>query len=394
MNRQMYSHLLVFLLFLVSAVQSFAKRPLSDQAHISVVTIGPYQGELYSAFGHCVFRVEDPISHLDIAYSYGEFDFNQPNFYLNYTLGYLYYRVGTVEYPLLRDYYIHENRYIHEQILNLTPQQREQLNAYLEWNAQPENRDYLYDYFYNNCATRIRDVIKEALTDSIFFDGSYINTQYSIRDLTDLYLRKQPWGDLGIDICLGLPMDKIASPNEYMFLPDYLETGLNHAFFISDGARTPLVAKTVNTYEVSSATPVHGLPHPLWFFSGLALVSIVLSVIDLKRKKLSRWFDSVLFGISGLIGLLLFMLWAFTDHRAAAYNFNLLWALPTHIVIAFALYTKRPWVQQYFMIVATLGILVLITWPLLPQALNTSLIPVVITLALRAFMQFYIRRIT
>ena len=88
---------------------------LSSKAEISIITCGPYQGELYSAFGHSAIRVFDPVLGFDIAYNYGVFDFNQPNFYLNFTRGFLYYKLGVYSYPDFRDYYISYNRYVHEQ---------------------------------------------------------------------------------------------------------------------------------------------------------------------------------------------------------------------------------------------------------------------------------------
>ncbi len=213
----------IAVLFLLASLPGYSQGPvLSPSAEISIITCGPWQGEVYAAFGHSAIRVHDPSLGLDDAYNYGVFDFNQPNFYLNFTRGFLYYKLGVYSYPDFRDYYKYYNRYINEQVLDLSQDQKQAIYNYLEWNAKPENETYRYDYFYNNCATRVRDVFADVLKDSIQFDGSFITTHYTIRELTDLYLKYQPWGDLGIDIGLGLPMDKIAAPYEYMFLPDYI----------------------------------------------------------------------------------------------------------------------------------------------------------------------------
>ncbi|MCU0398242.1 MAG: DUF4105 domain-containing protein, partial [Cyclobacteriaceae bacterium] len=206
-----------------------AQIKLSDQAEISVITCGPGQAELYSAFGHSAFRVFDPANQIDHAFNYGVFDFNQPNFYLNFARGHNNYRLAVQDYKRFEYTYVYYNRYVHEQVLNLNTFQKQKLFDYLIWNAQPENQYYRYDYFYDNCATKLPEIVSKVFGDSVQFDGSYISTSYSIRQLTDLYLNYQPWGDLGIDICLGLPMDKKASPYEYMFLPDYVESGFDHA---------------------------------------------------------------------------------------------------------------------------------------------------------------------
>jgi hypothetical protein len=372
----------------------YAQTQLSAQSEISVITCGPWQGELYSAFGHSAFRVHDPVNKIDEAYNYGVFDFNQPNFYLNFARGYLYYKLGVYNYKDFEDYYIYNNRYVHEQILNLTPSQKQKLYDSLQWNAQPEHQHYRYDYFYNNCATKIRDVVKQVFGDSVTFDGSYVKTDYTIRELTDLYLTYQPWGDLGIDIGLGLPIDKKAAPHEYMFLPDYVESGFAHATINQHGTAVPLVREQISKYESRPEHFSNGLFQPLYIFIALFLFSMVISYRDYKRKKLSNIVDITFFTVLGVIGVSLFLLWIATDHHASAKNFNLLWALPTHIFAVVAFIWQPKWLKNYFLIVAAVSFSVLLSWPLLPQQLHYALIPIVMTSALRAFMQYTIRKST
>lgn len=357
---------------------------LSSKAEISIITCGPYQGELYSAFGHSAIRVFDPVLGFDIAYNYGVFDFNQPNFYLNFTRGYLYYKLGVYSYPDFRDYYISYNRYVHEQILNLDSAQKQKIFSYLENNSLPENQTYRYDYFYNNCSSKVRDVFAEVFKDQIQFDGSFIKTNYTIRDLTDIYLQQQPWGDLGIDICLGLRMDKKATPYEYMFLPDYLESSFDHATL--NGA--PLVKQKIAVYEsVPEATTFHWY-HPWIVWGVIFLLVSLLSYRDWKRKKVTKWFDITLFGILGLLGWLLLILWTATDHKAAANNFNLLWALPFHLFTAIALFKKSipAWTHTYFRVIVIITASLLGGWVLLPQQMNSYLLPLVFIILMRSIL--------
>jgi len=355
---------------------------LSPQAELSIITCGPYQGELYSAFGHSAIRVVDPILGFDIAYNYGVFDFNQPNFYLNFTRGYLYYKLGVYSYPDFRDFYISYNRYVHEQILAIDSVQKQKIFSYLENNALPQNQTYRYDYFYNNCASKVRDVFAEVFKDQIKFDGSFIKTDYTIRDLTHNYLTQQPWGSLGIDICLGLPMDKKASPYEYMFLPDYIESSFDHTTLNGN----PMVKQKVAVYEsVPEKTPFHWY-HP-WIVFGLLLMSVsFLSYRDWKRKTTTKWFDVTLFSVLGLLGLLLFILWIATDHKAAANNFNLLWAFPLHLIGAIGLLKKNAgkWVPNYFTFTTIMTASLIGLWPLLPQQMNFYLLPLVFVILIRA----------
>ncbi|HPW61416.1 MAG TPA: DUF4105 domain-containing protein [Cyclobacteriaceae bacterium] len=375
--------ILILSLILISLYGYSQDVSLTDSAQVSIITCGPYKKELYAAFGHSAIRVYDPVLKIDYAYNYGVFDFDQPNFYLNFARGYLYYKLGVYPYPLFRDYYISYNRFVHEQILELTAEQKQKVFDYLQWNARPENQTYRYDYFYNNCATKIRDVLAEVLQGQIKFDGSFIKTDYTIRELTDLYLSPQPWGDLGIDICLGLPMDKTAIPYEYMFLPDYIESSFDHASLSSH----PIVKQKISVYEEIPEGIPFSFIHPWIVFGVFLLVTAGLTYYDWKRKTLSKWFDIIVFSVVGWIGVLLLLLWTATDHQAAAKNFNLLWALPLHAIAGIILLKKSPqlWLVKYFSGVAILLVATLAFWFLLPQQLNIFLIPIVIALIIRSW---------
>lgn len=376
----MRNQLLLVFCFLFSVGR--AQTILSPQAEISIITCGPYQGELYSAFGHSAIRVIDPVRGFDIAFNYGVFDFNQPNFYLNFTRGYLYYKLGVYSYPDFRDHYISYNRYVHEQVLALDSAQKQKVFSYLENNSLPQNQTYRYDYFYNNCASKVRDVFVDVFKAEIKFDSSFIKTNYTIRDLTELYLQQQPWGDLGIDICLGLPMDKKASSYDYMFLPDYIESSFDRVTL----SGSPIVREKISVYESAPETiPFHWY-HPWIVFGLLFLFAAILSYRDWQRQKLSKWFDVTLFGATGIVGLLLFILWVATDHKAAANNFNLAWAFPLHLVGAIGLLkrTSPKWTSGYFTFAAILSALLLGFWTLLPQTLNPFLLPLISVILMRS----------
>ncbi len=369
-------------IFLLLSLAASAQAPFSGQAEISVITCGPYQGEVYSAFGHSAIRVRDPSTGEDLAFNYGTFTFD-PAFYINFPRGDLFYKLGVYPYDRFRDAYIAQNRYVHEQVLDLTDEQKQKVRTYLHRNALPENATYRYDYFYNNCATKVRDVFVVLFGDSIRFDGSYIKTDYTIRELTDSYLAEQPWGDLGIDICLGLPMDKKLAPFEYMFLPDYIESGFDHAKL--NGRR---IVKRKNIVYKSSPEPASfSLLHPWIVFNLFLLGAILLCYYDWKKKKLTKWFDAVLFSVVGLAGVLLVLLWTATDHQAAAKNLNLLWAVPFHVVAAVLLFSPRfyTFVAGYFMITGILSWFTLLLWFFLPQELNVFLIPFNIVLGIRGY---------
>jgi heme/copper-type cytochrome/quinol oxidase subunit 4 len=207
-----------------------------------------------------------------------------------------------------------------------------------------------------------------------------------------LYLTHQPWGDLGIDLGLGLPMDKTASPYEYMFLPDYVESGFKNASIENNGITEPLVKERKVLYESQHNTPPRTLIHPLLVFGVVFLFVGFISYRDMKRRKITQWLDIILFTLVGFLGFLLFLLWIATDHKAAARNLNLLWALPTHLIAIMAMIRNPKWLMHYFLVTAIIALIVLAGWPFLPQKLHFSLIPLVMALGVRAFTQYIIRK--
>lgn len=375
---------IIFTTIFYVALLNCQAQQLSDKAEISLITIGATQKELYSAFGHSAIRVNDPVQGMDLFFNYGVFNFNQPNFYLNFARGLNYYQLAVNEFSLYRDYYVSENRSIHEQILNLTANQKQKVFDFLTWNARPENKVYLYDYFYDNCATRPRDVLIKSLGADVLFDETPEKKSITIRGLTDIYLKQQPWGDLGIDICLGLPMDKVAKRTEYMFLPDSLESGFAQGKIKSDSAWVPLVEQKILVFESTSVQNSFSFFHPWIVFGLISLGLILLSIYDWSRKKITVWVDKIFLSVTGLIGILLVVLWLFTSHKAAANNLNILWALPTNLIFVFL----RKGRQQYFMIATIISIMLLISWFFLPQQLHVFLIPLVIAFATRYWVNY------
>ncbi len=364
---------------------------LTENSKISIITCGPYPPATYLAFGHSAIRVLDPELGFDYVFNYGVFDFNQPDFYLNFAKGSNNYMLGAYDYQRFQQSYIEDNRFLHEQVLNLTLKQKRRLYQFLVQNALPENRAYWYDPYYDNCATRVRDAFVKVFGDSVRFDGSYIKTHYTIRQLTDIYLIDYPWGDLGIDIGQGMPMDVTPTPNQYMFLPAYIESGFDHATIVNDSATVPLVATKNIVYE-SRPEKTPWIPHPMYVFGLIALIAIILCGRDFRHQDLSAWFDVLLFGITGLLGIVLLLLWFFTDHKASANNLNILWAIPTHFLAVLAFIKNPPWLKWYFLLTALIQLGLLGGWMFLPQQLNTSLIPIVVALLMRSYIQYVLRK--
>lgn len=384
----MYWRLLVFSILVLFFFKSEGREvEVSDQAEISIMTLGPYQEELYSAFGHSAIHFSDPERNIDWVFNYGVFDFDQENFYWNFARGRMLYKLGLSRYTPFKNHYTRENRYIIEQRLNLTLAEKQAMVDFLTNNYKPENRDYYYNYVYDNCATKMYDVLVAVFPKQITFNADYVEDGKTIRDLMDDYLGDQPWGDWIIDIGLGMQIDKEATPREYMFLPDYIEASLSTATLRRDSLEVPLIGETVNVYV---PTPEEQQESKFFTpFNFFVLVFFVVGFItnrDFKKEKRTKWLDPVVFTLAGLIGWWLVFLWWGTEHLSKD-NLNLLWAIPLHIPFAYLLGVRKlqPFLSKYFLVVSAGYLILLVIWSALPQPLHMALIPLILTMMLRGF---------
>ncbi|HNE28922.1 MAG TPA: DUF4105 domain-containing protein, partial [Saprospiraceae bacterium] len=204
-------HFLLLLVLPLTAGSQSAAFPLSDSSFISLITAAPGE-ELYSTFGHSALRVKDPARNFDRCYNYGTFDFDQPNFYLNFCRGKLLYYLNVERRRDFEYEYLMDRRTLREQTLDLDASQKQQLFDLLQENALPQNREYKYDFFYDNCATRIRDIVEKALLYQVFFDSTTTKKGTTMRQLLKPYLLDKPWTRFGIDLILGQAADRVAEP--------------------------------------------------------------------------------------------------------------------------------------------------------------------------------------
>ncbi|NJN78390.1 MAG: DUF4105 domain-containing protein [Saprospiraceae bacterium] len=207
---------------------------LSERAEISLLTYAPVN-EIHTVFGHSAIRVFDPERQLDIVFNYGMFDYAAPNFTLNFIKGKLNYSLGIQNFTDVVRYSEYRSQTVNEQVLNLNNKEKQEIYAFLQNNFKPENRYYLYDFFFDNCATRIRDILDTTLTTQLSYDKAAVMKDVTFRQLLQEFTQAQPWLEFGIDIILGLPTDRKATFEEQMFLPKYLnESFLNATIVTAD----------------------------------------------------------------------------------------------------------------------------------------------------------------
>lgn len=370
-------------LLLAFAQQAISQTPqLSEKSQISFLTCAKGD-DLITSFGHSAFRVQDSTLGIDVVYNYGTFDFNRPNFILNFVKGRLIYSLSRSRFDRFLFTYEMERRWVKEQILNLNLEEKNKLFAFLEHNYLPQNRDYLYDPLLNNCSSIAGDILKQQFGDEIVFDGSYLDKQYTFRELVRQNLKTNSWSSFGIDVAFGSVVDRKATVKEHTFLPYYAMRQLNHT--TKNGKPLVQRERTILDYEefdVNSFFPLS----PLFWFTLLFLFTATITYLDYKHGSRSRWLDFSLFFITGFIGVVLALIWFGADHTSTPNNFNLLWAFPFNFVIAFIyiFQNKLPdWFTKYLWIAIGLLLLTLIVWIFNIQSFSPLLILLLLTLAFR-----------
>jgi hypothetical protein len=360
---------------------------LSESSEVSILTIGP-GAQLYDKFGHSAFRIQDSVQGIDVVYNYGVYDFETPNFYTKFAQGKLLYKLVVNSYAPFSESYIRQNRWIKEQILDLSDTEKQEIFNFLQNNAKPENMFYKYDFFYDNCATKIRDVLVTVLGDDLVYQNKIAPEGKTFRELIQQNVYSNSWGSLGMDVAIGAVVDKKATAWEYQFLPDYVFEGAAHATLNN----APLIKETVVLHNnIPKEEKRNFFSSPLYVFGLLSVLILWVTWKDFRTKDRSRYLDSILFFVTGLIGVFLLLLWTATDHTATANNYNMLWAFPLNLFLIWAIGKSKPkrWLARYVFFLILLFGLLGIHWITGVQVFAAGFIPLFIVLILRYLYVFY-----
>lgn len=355
--------------------------PLSAQTRISLITCGPGE-ELYEAFGHSAIRVSDPTQSLDLVFNYGMFDFNQENFYGNFAKGSMRYMLGVSSTTDFIDQYRRFNRSVREQVLNLDSNEKRAIVEYLNNNLLPENREYFYDYFDNNCSTKIIELLDSALQRKVIWTFAQPQGTVTYRSMIYDYTTYQDWGRFGIDLGLGAVIDRPLKGRDLNFLPDELERSVTRATIRRGMIDFPLVSTSAVLYESAVSYGAGSfLFSTAFLFSVILLVALVFWFRSSQSDIGFRILRSVLFTMTGLLGQVELSIWLFTNHKSAAWNYNILWANPVFFVIGLLIWFYEKPVRGFLVGFRYYLVGILIFWFLIPQQLNVNLIPLVAALA-------------
>lgn len=413
---------------------------LSDKAEISLLTSAPYDEEVFTVYGHAALRIYDPERELDLIFNYGIFDFSKPNFIYRFAKGETDYMLGVANFPDYVTEYQMRGSDITEQVLNLLPGEKARIWAALLENYQPENRVYRYNFFFDNCATRLATLAEKNVYGEIRYNDP--PEPKTFRELINHCTRNHPWLTFSCDLALGSPTDRTATPHEMMFLPFYLKEAFGKATVVQpDGLERPLVKQTrvigatgsptettcvpagvtdeketsatqvqitgkkkandtidrANAEKKTTVTTTTGQTEEAEKTTDTALTPLAASLllfllvggltfIEWRKKIYFRWLDCILFFLAGAGGVILFFLSFISVHPATWPNWSMVWLNPLDLVavILFCVKKARKAAYYYHFINFAALSMMLAGWYWIPQHLNAAFLPLVATLWLRS----------
>lgn len=379
----------VFLLFCASSARAVSlPDSLSEKSEFHLLTCGP-GSELYSLFGHTAIRLQDSLTGTDIVFNYGTFDFNTDNFYYKFVKGILPYQLSVETYNSFLMTYTIEDRSVFSQKLCMDREQKMRLWELLRENCRPENRTYQYNFLYDNCSSRVRDIILEAFGGNVDFPDSKLEDSYledvlpsrgkSYWNMLDEYMVSSEWIKWGIHTILGYPATEKVTVKSSMFLPDYLMAHFSEGV-TSEGNHIVEPYRTVMVSEAEiCATPF--LLSPLCVYTAIAVLVFVLLYV-LRIRKIAGFRKTVvviLYIVTGLAGALFVFLGYFTSHPTVAPNFNMVWANPLNLIVVWFLFSgnrKVLVVVKYYMIayLVLLAVAFCLWWLLQPSVSMVNMV--------------------
>lgn len=285
--------------------------------------------DIYTIWGHTAIRVVDSTHHTDIVYNYGSFDFNTPNFIAKFVKGNLLYFISADSYQNFLYEYQYFERDVHEQVLNITPAEKQAWFQALQTNMVGDNRFYLYNFIADNCTTRIKDgIFKHAVLNDSLIDVP----NYREQVVSPTYKASQPWIGVGIDLLLGAVADKKPTAFEQAFLPKLLYYRV---------ANNPnLVLKTNHIkYQIK---PIDKGIMPINILIVFFILYLLASNWNAKPAiVLAKTIDISLLLLFGIGGCLVLYMSQFSMHTACHENYNLIWLHPLYLLALITYFTSR-----------------------------------------------------
>ncbi len=312
-----------------------------DSIEVSLLTCQPHE-EVYSLYGHTAIRYrERGLQEVDIAFNYGVFNFRKPFFVGRFVLGWTDYELGACPYPLFQEEYRRFGSRVTEQVLNLTREEKLRLKQALVENMKDENRVYRYNYFYNNCTTKARDIIEQSLSGTLVYDDSHTDRQLTYRKMVHEMTKRHPWATFGNDILLGIRADLKTTQRQQEFLPHHLMNDFDHARILTNGQYRPLVKERRVAVEPGVQTAMSGFPlSPTTCAVVLSGLALILFAVQWRLRRTLLVWDLLLLTFQSVVGLLLFVM-LFSEHPTTTLNLQFLLFNPLPLFYIYKVARRR-----------------------------------------------------
>ena len=375
------SRLKYFIFCLFMGVAFSVQSQSTDSIRFSLLTCAPGT-EIYSLFGHTAIRYENYTRRIDVAFNYGMFSFNTPNFIFRFVAGETDYQLGITPYSYFEAEYAMRGSSVYQQVLNLTQSEKERLLTILENNYLPENRIYRYNYFYDNCTTRARDKIEECIEGKVVYPDSLSGKSY--RSIVHEFTAGSPWNEFVIDLCLGAEADKEINKRQQMFSPFYMKYYASNAYIVdAGGTRRPLILDETKIVDVEPEEVQPGfILSPLMCGALFLALCVVMAWGQWKTQRIWWGWDIVLYGLQGLAGCIIAFLFFFSVHPTVGSNWLLILFNPIPLLyLPFMVYKAVKRKKDYYhvgnMVYLTLFITIL---PFCGQEFNLTVLPLALGL--------------
>jgi hypothetical protein len=374
----------IILLCLFVSIVSFNKvqSQSSNDTIAYLITCGPGT-ETYSIYGHSALRISIPEKNSDIIYNWGVFDYSTKNFAWKFAKGRLDYMLNTeITNGFLQSYFA-EQRYVYSQRINIDSKELRKLTELINENLRPENIKYRYDFFYDDCSTRIRDLLEKSIGEKLKYPPSEPGTVLTFREMVAKYQNPYPWLKFGVDLIMGSTSDKKAHFRDQMFLPIDMRIGLSKTHVHRSDKMIPLLQNPEILLDFGNPKIKQNFfTAPPFVFTVLIIVILVLAALT-KSIKIIRIMDIIIYAVFSILSILMIFFNFFTDHEQMKWNLNAIWLNPFIIVCLLMLILNKTG-EVWFRIVFYISAAFLVVHFVLPQQFNIGFLLLDIIILIRS----------
>lgn len=375
--------MVVLAIMMSTSLQAFSQDHM-ENVDFFLLTCSP-SSEVYAQWGHSALRVVNHETGSDVVCNWGVFDFSTKHFAWKFAKGRLNYMLSLGSYQGFINSYAEENRWVQSQKINLNDEEKRRLMTLISDNLKPENVNYRYDFFFDNCATRIRDILEKTIGDKLLYPPIDPFEPMTFREHVDSYLLSSKWLNFGIDLLMGSSADKKVSMRDRMFLPLLLRDGLSELDVNRDGKMIPLLTNptiVVNAPPQTATLELFDKTSPTVIFSVFLIIVILLSAL-LRGVSANNVLDLFIYFIFSILAGMMIFFNFFTDHIQMRMNYNIIWLSPFIILCLLAVVFNRKW-TGCFKITFYLCLLFFFALVLFHNFFNGAFLPLTLILILRS----------